>query len=161
MLNPDSAEADPLERGIPRIQEAGFVLLGTPVGGPEFVEEKIRNRMEKVQEITDKLPLLQDAQTEFVLLRSCLSMPKMLYVLRTTNPTNLQQLWKEYDDITMEAMVKILGVPLNNTQWSQAQLPVDLGGLGLRAAEDHATAAYTNSLLSSQDLKQKILDLPA
>ena len=47
-------------------------------------------------------------------------MPKMLYVLRTTNPTNLSPLWKEYDDLTREAMVKILGVPLNNTHWSQA-----------------------------------------
>ena len=76
--------------------------------------------MEKVKEITDNLPLLQDAQTEFALLRSCLSISKMLYVLRTTNPTNLSPLWKEYDDLTREAMVKILGVPLNNTHWSQA-----------------------------------------
>ena len=160
MFNTNSTEPDPLDRGIPRIQEAGFVLLGTPVGSPEFVEEKIRSRMEKVKLITDKLPLLQDAQTEFVLLRSCLSLPKMLYVLRTTDPTNLQELWRNYDDITREALNKILGVPVNNTQWKQAQLQVDLGGLGLRAAEDHATAAYANSLLSSQDLKEKILDLP-
>ena len=51
----------------------------------------------------------------------------------------------------------ILGVPVNNWQWSQAQLPVSTGGLGLRAAEDHAPAAYITSLLSSQDLKESIL----
>ena len=37
------------------------------------------------------------------------------------------------------------------------QLPVGLGGLGLGAASDHAPAAYTTSLLSSQDLKLRIL----
>jgi hypothetical protein len=39
-------------------------------------------------------------------------------------------------------------------------LPVSLGGLGLRSAADHSTAAYTISVLSSQDLKQQILGLP-
>ena len=56
-------------------------------------------------------------------------------------------------------MIKILGVPVINTQWTQAQLPVDLGGLGLRAAEDNASAAFTSSILSSQDVKKKTLNL--
>ena len=52
---------DPLERDIPtpRVEEASIVLLGTP-----------RN--------TDHLPLLQDAHIVFVLLRSCLALPKKL-----------------------------------------------------------------------------------
>ena len=43
-------------------------------------------------------------------------------------------------------------------QWIQATLPIAVGGLGLRAASDHCFAAYITSLLSSQDLKQQILD---
>ena len=46
---------------------------------------------------------------------------------------------------------------MDDIQWRQAQLPVGLGGLGLGAASDHAPAAYTTSLLSSQDLKLRIL----
>ena len=42
----------------------------------------------------------------------------------------------------------------------QAQLPVSLGGIGLKGAEDHATAAFAASLLSSQELKEKLLNLP-
>ena len=59
MLNTNITEPDLLDRGVPRIQETWYVLLGST----EFVEEKIGKRMEKVKQINDKLPLLQDAQT--------------------------------------------------------------------------------------------------
>ena len=55
--------ARPAGQRMPRIREAGFVLPDTPIGSPEFVEEKIGTSMEKVKQINDKLPLLQDAQT--------------------------------------------------------------------------------------------------
>ena len=66
---------DPLERGIPSIQENGVVVLGSPIGDLNFTEQTIRDRFKKIKDITDTLPQLQDAQTEFVLLRSCLSIP--------------------------------------------------------------------------------------
>ena len=40
---------------------------------------------------------------------------------------------------------------------NESKLPVSMGGLGLRAAEDHAPAAYTSSYLSSQPLVNEIL----
>ena len=61
--------------------------------------------------------------------------------------------------MTRESLDRILGVPLNSIQWLQAQLPVSLGGVGLKSAEDHSSAAYASSKLSSQDLKEKILNL--
>ena len=57
MFNTNITEPDLLDRGVPRIQDTWFVLLST-----ELVEEKIGKRMEKVKQINDKLPLLQDAQ---------------------------------------------------------------------------------------------------
>ena len=93
--------------------------------------------------------MLKDAHTEFSLLRSCLSMPKIMYSLRTTDPTPLQHLWQEYDCMTREALQRIMGTQLNNMQWSQAQLPVGRGGLGLKAASDHAAAAFASSKLFS------------
>lgn len=107
--------------------------------------------------VIEKLPLLHDAQLEYVLLRSCLSLPKMMYTLWTTDPTNHQLCWHKCDDFCREVLTCILGRPLDDIQWRQAQLPLGLGGLGLGAASDHAPAAYTTSLLSSQDLKLRIL----
>ena len=150
---------DPLNRGIPLIKEEGIVLLGSPIGSREFERQAIQKRIDKVSEISDRLPLMQDAQSEYVLLRSCLSIPKMMFTLRTTDPMDHLQLWESFDTITRESMSRILGSPLNDIQWRQSQLPTTKGGLGLRAASDHAPAAYSTSLISSQDLKESILNL--
>ena len=154
--NPNGME-DPLNRGIPSIRENGITILGSPVGSPQFIRERIQSKVDKIREITNKLPLLQDAHTEFVLLRSCLSMPKVMYILRTTDPTTHQDIWKEFDNLTREALTKILGPSVNNIQWAQALLPVSMTGLGLRSAEDHGPAAYATSRLSSHSLLLEIL----
>ena len=41
--------------------------------------------------------------------------------------------------------------------WAQAKLPVAVGGLGLRAAGDHASVAHATSLLSSHSTILKLL----
>ena len=148
---------DPLNRGIPLVQEDGIVLLGSPIGSKVFEKQAIEVRIDKVRELCSRLSLMEDAQSEYVLLRSCLSIPKIMFTLRTTDPLHHQDLWQNFDNLTRDSLSKILGVPVNNCQWSQAQLPVSKGGLGLRAAVDHAPAAYITSLLSSQDLKESIL----
>ena len=66
------------------------------------------------------------------------------------DPTSLQLLWQEFDQITWEALSSILGTPVSEVMWLQAKLPVSLVGLGVRAAEDHSSAAYCTSFLSSQ-----------
>ena len=77
------------------------------------------------------------------MLRACLSIPKIMFTLRTTNPLQQLDLWDTYDRVvTRESLNRILGTPLTDLQWRQAVLPVSLGGLGSRAASDHATAAY-------------------
>ena len=147
---------DPLNRGIPLVQEGGIVLLGSPIGSKVFEKQAIEERMNKVKELCSRLALMKYAQSEYVLLRSCLSIPKIMFILRTTDPLHRQGLWQNFDNITRDNLSKILGVPVNNWQWSQAQLPVSSGGLVLRSAEDHTPAAYITSI-SSYDLKESIL----
>ena len=84
-------------------------------------------------------------------------MPKIMYTLRTTDPTNHQLCWQRCDFITREAITRILGKPLDNQQWQQALLPTTMGGLGLSCARDIAPAAYATSVLTAQDLKLRIL----
>ena len=94
---------------------------------------------------------------EYTLLKSCLSLPKIMFSLRTVETTNLQDLLKEFDMLTREALTRILGSPVQDQQWEQAKLPVSMGGLGLRAAEDHAPAAYATSYIASQPLVRQLL----
>ena len=50
------------------------------------------------------------------------------------------------------AVSRIMGPPLSDQQWEQAKLPVHMGGLGIRGAEDHGPVAYAVSYLSSRPL---------
>ena len=154
------SEADPLQLGIPRVEEPGIILLGCPVGDLKWEKEAIEARVEKVRQVTGHLPLLKDPHTEFVLLRSCLALPKVMHLLRSVDPTHLQLQWTEFDRITREALTRILGAPITDLQWRQAKLPVSMGGMGMRAAVDHGPAAHTASLLASRSLVRELLCLP-
>ena len=60
-------------------------------------------------------------------------------------------LLERFDRVNREALTNILGVPL-----SDQQLPVAMGGLGMRGALDHAPGAYTAFFLASQSLSKKL-----
>ena len=106
--------------------------------------------MEKIKDITALLPLLEDPHTEFVLLRSCLALPKISFLLRAVDTSRHVPLLQDFDQVTREALIRILGAPVDDRTWQQGKLPVAMGGLGLRAAEDHASAAHAASVLQAQ-----------
>ena len=54
-------------------------------GQAEFVRDTVKRKVEKIGEAIALLPLLKDPQTEYVLLRSCLALPKISFLLRTVN----------------------------------------------------------------------------
>ena len=124
-----SMPEDPLQRGLLRVREPGIILLGAPLGTPQFVREVLSKKVEKVQEITSLLPGIEDPHTEFVLLRSCLALPKLMFSLRTVDTSAYQEPLIEYDRVTREALTRIMGSPLQDQQWSQATLPTSMGGL--------------------------------
>ena len=127
-----------------------MTLLGAPLGSHRFEFHQIQKKVDKIKAITDLLPLLEDSQTEFVLLRSCLSLPKISFLLRAVDTSPHTALLQEFDQVTREALIRILGAPVSDRVWQQGKIPVSMGGLGLRAAEDHAPAAYAASVLSAQ-----------
>ena len=155
-----SMPEDPLQRGLLRVREPGIILLGAPLGTPQFVREELSKKVEKVQEITSLLPGIEDPHTEFVLLRSCLALPKLMFSLRTVDTSAHQEPLIEYDRVTREALTRIMGSPLQDQQWSQATLPTSMGGLGLRSAVEHAPGAYAASYTSSQPLLKALLAIP-
>ena len=62
--------------------------------------------------------------------------------------------------MTREGLARITGVPPTDMQWLQARLPVTMGGLGLRTAEEHGPAAYASSYLSSLPLLRSLRHTP-
>ena len=142
------------------IVSGGFDLLGAPLGSTAYCEATFLKRVNKVQDILTKLCDLQDSQMEATLLRSCLSLPKVMYVLRTCPPDFIERALEVYDGIMREALSDMCGSPLPDWAWLKASLPPSLGGLNLRRGSLHAPAAYIGSLYQSKPLILRILGRP-
>ena len=66
--------------------------------------------------ISERLKLMEDTQAEYVLLRSCLSVPKLMFSLCTVDPTICTDLWQEVDKITRQTLTRLLGLPTTDFQ---------------------------------------------
>ena len=64
----DRAHPDPLGLGIKVIEDLGFTHLGVPLGEEDFILQGVKSRVEKVRQLLDKLPTLEDPHSEFALL---------------------------------------------------------------------------------------------
>ena len=123
----------------------GFCLLGCPIGPSSFCEEVLQERVGKIKGSLERLRDLSDSHLETTLLRSCLALPKLSYVLRTCPPSNISQATSVFDAAIREALESILGGPLSEWSWAKASLPSNRGGINLRSASLHAPAAFLAS----------------
>ena len=123
------------------------VLLGSPIGGDESIMSAIVSKIEALCCIGDRLCLFS-LRDSLVLLRYSLSIPRLIFLLRTA-PTFRSPGLSDYDSLLCSLLSSILNVSINfqSFSWSQASLPVSLGGLGFRAATQLATSCYYLPLL--------------
>ena len=94
---------------------------------------------------------------ESILLRSCLSLPKISYSLRTCPLSYLGCAIEVFDQAMPDALEDLVGAPLREWPWLKASLPVKRGGFNIRRAALHAPAAYLGSLEQSHPLVRRIL----
>ena len=147
---------DPLGKGIPLVRGLGVTVLGSPLGYNAFVREALEAKVRKVSETVALLPNVEDPQIEYVLLRACLSLPKLSFLLRTVDTSQYLDVLESFDQVQRNALCRILGTALSDQQWQQARLPLSCGGLGLREAKYHATANFASSLLSCLPLSRSL-----
>ena len=150
---------EPIGGGIPRVRDQGIIVLGSPVGTTEFERKIIMERIDKVEELTERLASLEDSHMELTLLRATLSLPKLLYVLRTVNPNRHISLWEHYDNITREGLGRIMAGTVSEGLWEESKLKISHGGEGLRSAKDHSIAAYTASVTGTWDLAAQLMGI--
>ena len=148
-----------LPPGVPTTN-GGFKLLGSPVVPPSFCESSVCRRVSNIQDMLVNLQDLHDSQMETTLLRSCLSLPKIAFALRTCAPDFIRPALAAFDNTMREALSDLAGGPLSAWSWLKASLPCSLGGLNLRRAMLHAPAAYVGSLHQSNALIADILGHP-
>ena len=124
---------------------------------PDFCEEVFRSRLVKVRASLGALRDMGDSQLETSLLRSCLALPKVSFILRTCPPSHICHTTVDFDSAIRESLESIVGGPLSDWSWLKASLPSSRGGLNLRSASLHAPAAFLASSSGSQPLVEQIL----
>ena len=129
-------DCNPLPSDIP-IVRYGFNLLGSPVGPLSYCEAAMMKRV-KVQGVPERLPDLQDTQMETAILRSCLALPNVSFVLRSCPPSHVKVAASAFDHAMRDALLDLAGGPLSDWVWSKASLPTSFGGLGVHQALRHA-----------------------
>ena len=103
---------------------------------------------EKQGELSHMIERLRhlDAHTSIFLLRNCLWLPKLQYLLRAAPLYRQALLLENLDAVLQSALISISNVRLTGTSWQQAVLPTRYGGLGLRRLVDVALPSYVASL---------------
>ena len=145
---------------LPRAQvvdPASATLLGSPLGDDRCVSRAIGEKTAALKRVGEKFIALS-AHDAFLLLRHSFAIPKLQYVLRTA-PCYRSVALEEYDCTLRSILSEVTNtaVASDDRAWSQASLPVKLGGLGVRSAVKVAPSAYLASVHASSALVHNIL----
>jgi hypothetical protein len=132
-----------------------MTLLGAPVTGPRAVETTLGDKVKQLDTALARLQHLH-AHDALTILRHSLSIPKLLYTLRTANCVDHSSLIA-FDNMLRGGLTQLLNVDLTDEQWTQASLPVRCGGLGFRRAATLASSAFLASAVSTREIQDTIL----
>ena len=132
-----------------------MTLLGALILQGEALDEALQIKVDELQKAINRLKLLR-AHDALVLLKNSISIPKLLYLLRTSNCYN-HPLLLQFDTILKSGLSTILNVDFDETQWIQEILLVNDEGLGIQCANTLATSAFFASAVSTHSLQQSIL----
>lgn len=143
--------------GLKTVDKTNFTLLGAPIF-PEAIPRILDAKKLDIVKSQERLKNLS-AHVALTLFRSCLSMPKLTYTLRTSPiwlyPVEAQEL----DDTIRYTLEELLNVSLDDNQWQQAALPIRHGGLGIRQIRDTGLPAFLASAHGVVELVTRILSI--
>ena len=136
-------------------------LLGAPLLPGPAIDAALSKKCEDLQLTIDRLKRLQ-SHDALIILQNSLSVPKLLYVLRTSACAG-HPLLQTFDDILRSGLSDILNVSITDDQWIQASLPVRHGGLGVRSVVRLASSTFLASAAGSipylvQILPERVAD---
>ena len=107
-------------------------VLGSPFTH-EAIVSILYSKLEDIRRLCSKLEEV-DFHHAFTLLRNCLFIPKLVYILRMC-PTFVEpMILLEFDSIIRAAFSSISKVSLSDKSWKQVSLPSRFGSLGFRSA---------------------------
>ena len=112
-----------------RVKSTNMTLLGAPILKGTAQDQALQHKVDELTRAVDRLSFLH-THDSLVLLKNSLSMPKLLYLLITTD-CNENPILTQFDAVQRSELSRSLNVDFNDEQWLQASLPVQSGGLGV------------------------------
>ena len=139
------------------VNTAKATLLGSPIGDVYSISESLTAKVEMLQRRGQRLQCLS-SHDAILLLKHSFALPKLLYSLRTA-PCFLSPVLKDYDDVLRSTLSAITNIHfgVDDPSWTQATLPVKMGGLGIRSAVQLAPSAFLASAAATSDLVHLIV----
>ncbi|GJT99689.1 hypothetical protein Tco_1110028 [Tanacetum coccineum] len=110
-------------------------------------------------ELMSLLPWLHDLQSELLLLRSCMSISKLFFGLRTCQLVHMEEATLFFDKglhWLIENIMVCGGPFFRDLQWLLASLSIRFGGLGLYSAKVGSSYAFVASRAQSWVLQKDI-----
>ena len=139
------------------IQPHEATLLGAPLTS-EALDPILSLKIDDVRRLSSCLVALH-AHDALFLLRNCLAIPKLLYILRTAPMWKIHEGLNTFDETVRQALQSVCNINMVNSTWTQATLPTSKGGLGVRRASDLALPAFLASCYGTHDLVSSLLPL--
>ena len=96
------------------------------------------------------------AHDAMIILKNSLSIPKLMYILRTADCWD-NELLTQFDNIVSKWLSTILNCGLLGDQILQTSLPVKTGGLGFHSSSSLAPSAFLASAAGTEELQAIIL----
>ena len=136
---------------IPRVgPEKCATILGSPIGPPEQCRQWVEDHvLTPYKRALSRLEALGDPRAASLILRQCLSACKVMWILRTADPSTALWTAQQASPCLRGAWDTILGATTQDAQWSLTSLPIRLGGAGLNDPLACAEAAIVSSWLSA------------
>jgi hypothetical protein len=130
--------------------EGNFEILGSPVGDARFCSSHVGKKCEgSAFRALAAIETVEDPQVAVMLVRLCASFCKVVHFLRSVPPVFLEHQLSVFDDRVHEGVERCVGLSVPQEAWRQATLSLSNGGLGVRSAGEHASAAYLASVSSA------------
>ena len=131
------------------------ILLGSPLLSGSAVHNILQQKVEALQVMASRMSHLQ-AHDALTILRHSLSVPSLLYILRSARCAG-HPLLHTFDEQLRQCLADILNVSLDEKTWIQAALPIKAGGLGIRMATRVAPSAFLASQAATKKLAVAML----
>ena len=127
-----------------RPDQQGLLVLGIPLGSDAFVQRQLELKRAEHDRLLTRIPAVEDLQAAWLLLRFC-ACPRANYLLRVLPPAATLPFAEAHDAAVDRCLFARLGfadAPLPELSTRSARLPLQCGGLGLRAATLDRHAAH-------------------